>query len=391
MSQIIANLFSQIQSDPWREKTGFSTELEEVHKSLQEAVSNEEKIIDILNKWLQKYQPCLFGRLAARLNMLSFCILTEEDMNREDQYIQDKIQDARSQWTRGGFNGKKSGFILFVLSPKLAFSVPNKIVMSLAKQLCSYYLLETIDQDIIYTDEIWLEKPGPSRTTWEWIAGVNYFCANGDGRWWQDHRFPGGMAFSVNSVGHMAKACGIANIMNELNRMNGVNDEMFIESKVDSLNQALEFAMRTIDLASDSVSGKATELIPVKEVDLSKNPCPINLPKQLDGKNCKHYKGYYHTDVTVPAEYFRSDIERPESCKIHELDFTYLHDQDLKNPDFIKMGKGRRIRSSAKSLKTNKKTESTSAFKSSRKSSTAYPIEVNIASSPRLYKAITTN
>ena len=189
----------------------------------------------------------------------------------------------------------------------------------------------------------------------------------------------------------MAKACGIANIMNELNRMNGVNDEMFIESKVDSLNQALEFAMRTIDLASDSVSGKATELIPVKEVDLSKNPCPINLPKQLDGKNCKHYKGYYHTDVTVPAEYFRSDIERPESCKIHELDFTYLHDQDLKNPDFIKMGKGRRIRSSAKSLKTNKKTESTSAFKSSRKSSTAYPIEVNIASSPRLYKAITTN
>jgi hypothetical protein len=65
--------------------------------------------------------------------------------------------------------------------------------------------------------------------------------------------FPGGLAFSINSVGHMAKACGIAKIMNGMNNLLDINDETFIESKVDSLVQALEFAMRTIDIASNSI------------------------------------------------------------------------------------------------------------------------------------------
>ena len=67
MSNIVANLFSKIESDQWREKIGFSKDLEEANKALQEARAIEEKIITILRKWLERYQPCLFGRLAARL------------------------------------------------------------------------------------------------------------------------------------------------------------------------------------------------------------------------------------------------------------------------------------------------------------------------------------
>jgi hypothetical protein len=79
-------------------------------------------------------------------------------------------------------------------------------VKELALRLCSLYLLEEVAPDRIFLDEIWLEKPGRDATTWRWHAGVNSFRAQGDGRWWQDHLMPGGIAFSVNSVGHMVKS-----------------------------------------------------------------------------------------------------------------------------------------------------------------------------------------
>ena len=375
MSRIIADLFSQIQPDAWREKVGFSKELEEANNALQQ-VEDEEMSINLLSKWLQKNQPCLFGRLAAKLNMISFCILTESDLNGDDANIQSKIQEARSKWTKAGFLGEKSGFILFVNSSRLAHSVPNEILLSFSKQLCSYYLLEEIKEDVIYIDEIFLEKAGSDRVTWKWHAGVNYFCANADKRWWQDHRFPGGLAFSVNSVGHMARAGGIAKVMNELNKMLSIDNENYAESKVDSLAQALEFAMRTIAMASDAVSGKATELINAEANQ--KQTCPIALPKQLIGSDCSHYKGYYHTDITLPSEYFKPGIERPADCKTHSLDFTYLYDNDLKNPDHITMGTGRRIR---KSTKEQKYTPNAKIFKTS-------PAEENIDPNSRLYKAL---
>jgi hypothetical protein len=384
MANTIADLFSKIESDPWRQEIGFSNELSEAHKLLQEAGNTEEKIIAILTKWLQKHQPCLFGRLAARLNMLSFCVLTEDDLNCSDKDIRDKIQDARTKWTAEGFEGKKSGFILFVASQKLSCSIPNKTLMLLSQKLCSLYLLDEIEEDKIYMDEIWLEKPGPDQITWKWHAGVNYFCANADRRWWQDHRFPGGLAFSVNSVGHMAKACGIAKIMNEMNSMLEIRGETFIESPIDSLGQALEFAMRTIDKASDSVSGKATELIPVDE----SHSCPIKLPPNLIGKDCSIYKGYYHTDITIPSEYFTSDIERPKNSEVHTLDFTYLHDKDVSNPAFITMGEGRKIRSTGKRLKAKKDIQSESQKKLNEKLTKSYSIEEKIAPESRLYNAI---
>lgn len=64
---------------------------------------------------------------------------------------------------------------------------------ALAQQLCSLYLLNEVDVDRIYHEEIFLEQPGADCRMWQWMAGVNYFCTNGDGRWWQDHRIPGGL------------------------------------------------------------------------------------------------------------------------------------------------------------------------------------------------------
>ena len=218
------------------------------------------------------------------------------------------------------------------------------LLLELAQRLGFLYLQHELAVDKVYHDAIWLQKPGVEGMTWQWLAGVNYFCANADGRWWQDHRIPGGLAFSVNSVGHLAKAGAIANAMNALDQVLGVPNESATPTKVDSLGKALEFAMRTIDKASPAVSGKAMQLIPLPQGALPSPKCPVQLPADLADKDFRCYRGYYHTDITLPSEYFLPDIQRPSHCKPQTLDFTYLFDDDLENPDYWTMGAGRRTR-----------------------------------------------
>ena len=75
-----------------------------------------------------------------------------------------------------------------VLSRRLAVAVPDETVKAIA--LRSGHALSgggyRAGQGIPY--RLWSEQPGQQKVTWEWVAGVNYFSAQGDGRWWQDHR-----------------------------------------------------------------------------------------------------------------------------------------------------------------------------------------------------------
>jgi hypothetical protein len=175
---------------------------------------------------------------------------------------------------------------------------------------------------------------------------VNYFSAHGDRRWWNDHRFPAGMAFSMNSVGHMTKSGQLLRAMHDLEQTMGMPLLDFKTPKVESLDKALELAMRTISLASETVSGKATFLVPTTAEVKDQLRCPVDLPKFLENMDFCSYKGYYHTDFTLPSEYFHESIERPSDIEPYGLDFTYLFDDRLDNPDFDRMGNGRRIRES---------------------------------------------
>ena len=91
--------------------------------------------------------------------------------------------------------------------------------------------------------------------------------------------------------------------------------------------------MRTIDLASDGPSGRATHLLPGTAESTDSLPCPVKLPAYLEGKDHCKYQGFYHTDVTLPATYFLPDVGRPDGTSPHALDFTYLFDRSLENPD----------------------------------------------------------
>jgi len=342
----VSELLGELHPDPWRSDVGFAPEIAQANTQLFKPGITEVEASQVLNDWLQKYQPCLFGRIGAKSGLITYCILTETDLKGSDEAIQNKIQNARTLWTREGFAGRKSGFVILAISPTIALGLPDERMKLLAQKFCSLYLLEPIDTDQIYLDETFLEIPGNSRATWRWHAGVNYFCAQGDRRWWQDHRVPGGMAFSVNSVGHMAKSGRHATAMKDLNTAVGVPFVGGKESKIESLPTALEFAMRTIAIASDAISGKATELMPLPTdpAELPVPKCPIDLPVILKDKNFCHYRGYYHTDYTLPSEYFLPAVKRPEWINPHRLDFTYLFVNQPDNPDFTTMGTGRRVR-----------------------------------------------
>lgn len=342
----VADYFSLLEPDEWRAHVGFSQEVEAANQELFRPGLTEAEAAQVLGKWLERHQPCLFGRIAAKSGAISYCFLTEEDLRQTDEFIKDKIQAKRLEWTREGFEGRKSGFVILAISPALAAARLGPEVLGLARRLCYLYLETDIETDKIHLDQLYLQKPGSRLTTWKWFTGVNYFSAQGDGRWWHDHRIPGGMAFSVNSVGHLVKSGIVANAMRELDANAGAPFEDYPEAKVDSLAKALELAMRTIGMASDAVSGKATELLPLP-ADRSSLPvteCPVKLSTKVSDKNFCEYRGYYHTDYTLPSEYFLPDVERPAGLRPHALDFTYLFHRDVDNPDFRLLGEGHQIR-----------------------------------------------
>jgi hypothetical protein len=343
----IADLYAQLKPDAARPQLNFSSEMTAAHDKMFAPGATAAEIKQALAEWLHRHQPCLFGRMSAKAGLVHYCVLTDDDLVGGDENIRDKIQTERTQWTREGFEGKKSGFIVLAVSRKLAEAAPDEILKQFAQRLCSLYLLEEeIEPDRIYLDEIFLENAAGQRTTWKWHAGVNVFSANGDRRWWQDHRIPGGLGFSVNSVGHLVKSKLMLEALQSLDKSLEVAPGPFATTKVTSLESALEFAMRTISNASEAVSGKATQLRPLPDEQSARcaAKCPVELPRFLMDKDYCGYQGYYHTDVTVPSDYFRPDVERPADIKAQSLDFTYLFNSHVDNPAFRSTAKGRRLR-----------------------------------------------
>ena len=175
----VHELFQRVTADPWRPQVGFSEDIADAQKQMLSAATDE-AIAEVLNSWLQRHQPCLFGRLAARCNQLSYCILNETDLSRDDLFIRDKIQQCRTNWTRDAFKGTRSGFLILAVSERLLNAAPNQEVAALAHRLAELYLLDDIAFDAVHTDEVYLEQPGNAAAVWRWDAGVNYFASHGD-------------------------------------------------------------------------------------------------------------------------------------------------------------------------------------------------------------------
>lgn len=139
MTNSIAFYLSQLKPDEWRSAVGFSPDIDAANGKLFEAGIHEAESVQVLSEWLQKYQPCLFGRVAAKLGSISYCILNEADLQQPDEIIKDKIQTASLEWTRDGFDGRKSGFVILAVSPRIANALPGPEMKELAPTLLSVF------------------------------------------------------------------------------------------------------------------------------------------------------------------------------------------------------------------------------------------------------------
>lgn len=348
----VAELVALLNPDSWRTEVPFSEDVRLCSEILLDQNVAEVHKLDSLRHWLATQQPCVFGRLAAsQADLISFCLLGETELSGHDAHIQSKIEAARNSWKQDALEGRKSAFIIVAAAQRIYHARPNAALRDLAVRLLSLYLSEerNIRVDTAYQDSVsLLDYPatGGART---FGVGVNFFGSQGDRRWWHDHRFPAGIAFSMNSPGHMAHAgeqrkiflesiraasekagatvARVRELSAELNRLK--------RTSVTSLPQVLKFAMITIRQASQQPDHEsppfwepATSLAR-RDHDV---PCPfIELAKdnQLGEFDFSKYLGWYHTDHTIPSDYFREDVQRPTDLRQFVLDFSYIHDRSL--------------------------------------------------------------
>lgn len=139
---------------------------------------------------------------------------------------------------------------------------------------------------------------------------VDFFASAGEGRWWTDHRIPGGLAFTANSLGHMVKT------------------REWFENKDQQEAWALTVAMRTIDAAQETPFGKATWLIDLDNGRSLKGlACPFKDTEDHVSKDWTAYEGLLHTDHSIRREFFAGEAEEPPlEGRPWLMDFTYIYD-----------------------------------------------------------------
>jgi hypothetical protein len=319
------------------------------------AAANDHDRAKILGDWLSKEQPCIFGRVAAQRELISYCFLTAADLEGSDEQIATAIQTKRRAWQSLAEDGRRSAFIILAVSEALANATPDPNLQAFALRLGSLYLRRGIEPDRIYHDRIRLWELGFEKRR-QWRVGANVFAAAGDRRWWHDHRIPGGLGFSMNSVGHLVTAEARRRAIQEVARAHeGVGTRAAAlrraeagmaelqETAMTSLDHALKYAMHTILKASEGSEGpctwdRATMLLRAEPG----SPCKIDeigRDPRIREANVDTYIGWYHTDVTVPSVYFRPDRMRPVDVKVpFGLDFTYLHSG--RGKDFREIAQG---------------------------------------------------
>lgn len=323
----ISELVDRLAPDPWRQQMDFSPDIAACHDVLFASGVSRSRMADALTRWLRSEQPCLFGRMEATKRRLAFCVLTENDLYRGDDHIRGRICEERTDWKRRALQGLSHGFIIAAVSERIATARADENLLTLARKLSELYLQETAVNKV-HLDELFLELDRSDKKKWlRWAVGVNYFSSQADKKWWHDHRIPGGLAFSMNSVGHMARS-----LVEDEIRKQGPASSSFARLPEEKLTYwALLFAMKTIGAPREG-STRGTWLVKhgtcpedVKSSPIDRGQCLGKLSDFSENR----YAGLYHTDQTIPSDYFDETISGRDSVPPRDdLFFTYLHSLD---------------------------------------------------------------
>jgi hypothetical protein len=336
----LRELYQRLAEDELRKTVPFDPALATAHKVLVHPFASDGERAEALECWLQKdgNQPCLFGRIAAAAHRIQFCFLSDQDLFTCDEHVGSKVRDGLLAWKRRSLRPSRGvsvpahGFMLVVASDRVAFARPDENLYRLACKIRDLWGCNSTQpaHGTVFWESLFLEKPD-DRSYAKFTFSVDFFAAQGDGRWWQDHRTPGGLAFTANSAGHMRRY------------------REWYEDRGDQREWLLKTAMLTIDYAAQTPFGRATYLRPIvnDRPVVDRVACPFANPDKLNpnlkGKDWTRYGGNLHTDHSIRPEFF--EIRREKSADIQNRDylqdFVYLY--DAQTQDHVRFAAGQNV------------------------------------------------
>ena len=319
LAEMLLDLKFRGPADRFRKTKPFSEDIESTHAILFNPHYKRARKITAYRRWLETNQPCVFGRVAAKNKYVFICLLEEHEilrMKNGDDDVRETIQDHRQVWKRFALEGLSSSFLILLISNSLVNKEPGVQLKEISRRLLELYMeIGGIKDDTYHTQSeyVFLRKTqdnGKDKLL-KFSTLPNVFCAQGDGRWWHDHRTPGGIMITSNALGHFVYSRSGSNALGEKEKIG-----------------ALEQAMRTINNAHRGPKrGKfkhcpATFLLPIKEDETS----PLRVNSDFRQYSPDHYQGYFHTDHLIPSVFFKKDRDPKELKRYDNLTLRYIFD-----------------------------------------------------------------
>jgi hypothetical protein len=115
-------------ADAFRSRQAFSPDMEAVHAILFNSKYDRQAKIRAYRGWLEKNQPCVFGKTAATNKNVYICLLEEHEilrMARGDADMEETLRDHRQVWKRLALEGLASSFVILLTSKHLITRDPT--------------------------------------------------------------------------------------------------------------------------------------------------------------------------------------------------------------------------------------------------------------------------
>lgn len=334
-------LFTQLSGDAWRISHPFSDDILQANALLHNTAATEEEMAECGRLWCLRRQPCQFGRVAASEGRVHFCFLNEQAVSTwPDEEIASKVLEEKQLWKqRAAFDPLRGAhsFVLVVASPRVALAAPDQHLRAFSDHILELAGWDSDRRGVrrrntVTSDFLYLKHPS-NGGFYGFRFNADYFACAGDGRWWHDHRFPGGIAFTANSTGHMIAA-------REWYRENFDGRSWALKQAMLTINNSVP--TRGTESADPLDQGRVTWLKPLDSEGkplVADSRCPLaKIPSILQGKDWTRYEGVLHTDHAVREEFFFDREVAPTASRPYLMDFTYLFDE--RQEDFVQFTGG---------------------------------------------------
>jgi len=354
---MIKEFFDALREDRGRAAKPVSSDIQDANRLMHHPYVWKDEIAEVLRVWFERKQSCLFGRYASKRGAVHICVLTERDLLEGDKAVKAKIAGEKRLWKQRAVSDRQApphSFVLLVNSPRVALAAPDENLYRFAtyvRELAGWRPTKrTTQANPVFSELLYLKSPH-DEYYYGYQFNIDFFATAGDGRWWHDHRVPGGIAFTANATGHMKQ----------------FQEWYEYSEQPDRSDWILRMAMQTISMAHPTAvksetaetgpapsarpprldpkgEGRATWLRDLEDGKPHKDiACPFKGPvlQILQGKDWTTYEGLLHSDHNVRKEFFEDRPTPSTAARPYLMDFTYLYART--QSDYLKFTGGVRV------------------------------------------------